>query len=246
MINHARTVILNQRGTTVELGVFGADFVDPKYLPYTRDQVLGNIWSAFFGNAGDALYTNQVMRLLMTCSHGCPDVDKYFRGLDSRITYVYADKPILAKSSVTVQPLTASPTQLALVGDVTPSYDAGRAFFSYNVNFGQYDTVVTDYETGRSDTYPSAEVGKLLSCGALPMFLGTAPGAWDVLVSTRTDWGLQNLFDRLQAKSTDVEKLLREGSPRWLELYRKGHGIVHRLAAVLAAFVERAEKIRNG
>lgn len=246
MINHARTLIRNQTGFGVLPGLYGSEFVEPAYRPYQMPQEMTAIWYAMLGRNPDDLYVNQNLRIIMAAAHSCPDVEDYFLGLDPRITYSHDSKPIMPATEVNIVEQTASGTELKLIGDAVTDKVNGRSSYDYQIHFGTVDITVYDLVTGRNDVYPKTDVGKVLSCGLQPMFLGDTQGFWTFSVLTTLDRDISGILADITVNPANVDKLMREGAPRWREIYKYGHGPAHRLAAVLAAFVEKAETIRNG
>lgn len=91
MINHVRTLLLNQSGDTgVSPATPGEEYVPPTYRRRRRPRYLEAALSVLFGGSPDRLYLNYRMRQLMQVLHAT-ELRTHVLARDPRITYELID-----------------------------------------------------------------------------------------------------------------------------------------------------------
>jgi hypothetical protein len=105
VINHARTLLLNESGVSQPVGGLLPEFIDPRFAPLVVPRYIASIQRALFGSGADRSYKNAVVHALMTVLHSTEFVD-YVKALDSRFTYLGHQSIIKSKNIIQVTPIT--------------------------------------------------------------------------------------------------------------------------------------------
>lgn len=141
MINHARTLLLNQTAAGMSPDDAGYEFVVPNYRSVRMTTPLQTIHSIIFGKNPDNYFRNYRARELLSYLHQTDLADYVYR-LDSRVTYwpAIADNTLYgAPKKVFIQQLSGEPKRLGIGGTVQPSAAIGRSDYEYKVIFGYAD-----------------------------------------------------------------------------------------------------------
>lgn len=86
MINHARTLLLNQPGATSQRQDIGEEYVPPTFVPRALPGYLQTVHRILFGSSPDRYFLNFRARELMQLLHQT-DLAEFVYALDARVTY---------------------------------------------------------------------------------------------------------------------------------------------------------------
>ena len=86
MINHARTLLLNQARDQTHYSDLGYEYISPNFRPVNLPPALKLIRGILFGNKPDNYFRNFRCRELLSYIHSS-EFDEYIYRLDSRVTY---------------------------------------------------------------------------------------------------------------------------------------------------------------
>lgn len=245
MINHARALLANvSAADRPRPGTYGEEYTPPGFSAGVDAPALARVRSALLGYDPDALYLNSRLRLVLAAAHATPSVDRYFRSLDPRLTYLGDDEPSAA--DVAVKITTTAPMQLNLFGSAAANDVEGLSVFGYRITVGADYYTVADRVRGANRRFDPAEQPPTLSCGLRLGFMGAwTPGVWDVLVIVPSRFGLAELYAALRRSDASIATLLAGTSVRWRELWTRGIGVAAKMAGLAAAVVEATETARH-
>lgn len=86
MINHARTLLLNQPGATSQRQDIGEEYIPPTFVPRELPTYLQTVRRVLFGSTPDRYFLNFRARELMQLLHQT-ELGEFVYALDSRVTY---------------------------------------------------------------------------------------------------------------------------------------------------------------
>lgn len=243
MINHARTLLLNDPADRPDLGVFGEEYVPPDALRLDLAGDVAAVHRILFGANPEPLYQNMVLRLYMNALHSVFQTERYILELDSRCTYLHSAPPPVSGQTATIFPETRGGP--VLIGSAAADSVGGSAAFLYEVEArgDPSEVMVTGYGTGfkRTAVYPE----KIrLSCGVDLAFPVRPSGKWTVAVKAPLRFGLVEVLARLDA-SPAAKTLIRSAPDEFRELWATPT-TVERTAGILAGLVHRLEGIKDG
>jgi len=147
MINHARTLLLNQSANRTSSADAGYEYVPPTYKETPLPTTLKTIHDIIFGKTPDNYFRNYRARELLSYLHQTELADHVYR-LDPRVTYWPAmtdNKLYSAAKKVFVTQLAGATNRPALGGTVNPSNAIGRSEYEYTIISG-YRPSITDSE----------------------------------------------------------------------------------------------------
>lgn len=118
MINHARTLILNRSDKNrPSYGVDGEEFIPEEYKQLATPAEIKKIRDSMLGTAGDPLYENYILYILMHVLHSVDVSRDYILGLDPRYTYDSRGKnPVSIIDSVAVLPRAENDMSIRVIG----------------------------------------------------------------------------------------------------------------------------------
>jgi len=259
MINHARTLLLNESGATRPApDFFMEEYVDSKYGQLSLPAYLTQARMPLFGAGADIAYKNYVMRLVMTLLHSTEFVS-YVYALDSRVTY-------LNRSSIVGTPnkLAATPTNgLALTGSAEvigiPDSIPQRAYWEWDVEVLSGGPTTYQVRVSRRQPYASSvfTVGFADGHSDLVPLPGQAQlffrfkstmSVGETWVASASVLPVVNVADLMAAceKSADAGQLFGNTDPFKVfgELWYKHAYLTYRLSGYLLAVAYRMEEVR--
>lgn len=143
MINHARTLLLNQPAQFIGHYADTAEYIPPTFTPVVLSQALSFIRNVLFGTTTDAYFVQFRVRELLRYIHET-EFSSYLYALDSRVTY-WPEQPTITPSHyLSVQQTFGVPHVLGISKIVTPTRND-------RFTAGQYEVALTrNDETGAS------------------------------------------------------------------------------------------------
>lgn len=138
MINHARTLLLNQTADGINTDETGYEYVPAEYRAIRLPTTLQTIYSIIFGKNPDSYFRNYRVRELLSYLHQTELAD-YMYQLDPRVTYWPAmidNKLYGTPKKVFIQQRAGEPTRLGIGGTVNAAAAIGRSDYEYNIFFG--------------------------------------------------------------------------------------------------------------
>lgn len=156
MINHVRTLLLNQSSSQAQSVAFpGEEYVPLGFAPVTLTPGLKRVVDILFGQNPDRAMMNYRLRQYMTLIHGVPILDAHVKTLDSRITYLPSrDTTLVRASDYTVNVLqipSGSARTLLLSGDVYSLSDPSRLRHVWTLEILSSSTVKVTKNTTPTD-----------------------------------------------------------------------------------------------
>lgn len=138
MINHARTLLLNQAPNLAHPSDTGYEYIPPTFKPVSLPTTLSTIHRIIYGNKPDNYFRNYRTRELLGYIHQT-ELAEYIYKLDNRVTYWHeADKNFLygPAKKIYIQHAVGKPNRLTVAGTANPSNAVGRSEYEYRVVFG--------------------------------------------------------------------------------------------------------------
>jgi len=138
MINHARTLLLNQSANRTSPSDAGYEYISPTYKETPLPTTLETIHNIIFGKTPDNYFRNYRARELLSYLHQTELANHVYR-LDPRVTYWPAmtdNKLYSTPKKVFVTQLAGDTNRPALGGTVNPSNATGRSEYDYTIIFG--------------------------------------------------------------------------------------------------------------
>lgn len=138
MINHARTLLLNQSANRTNAADAGYEYISPTYKETPLPTTLETIHNIIFGKTPDNYFRNYRARELLSYLHQT-ELATYVTRLDPRVTYWPAmtdNKLYSAPKKVLLKQLAGDANRLAIGGTVNPSNATGRSEYEYTIIFG--------------------------------------------------------------------------------------------------------------
>lgn len=259
MINHARTLLLNE--SPADRPAYGEN--GEEYIPagYTRLQYPGYLMrlrNVFLGSGSDPLYQNYRLAQLMAVAHSNDVCRDLILGLDSRITY----DPMRAGferyiSGDLVTAVNPKGMTLELVGYGQADDKSGRAAFSWRVQT-EGTSSLRVRSNWRNDSIVHTLVltdnrSQLLPLdNGLSLRLYVPAGAWDtgafwdVTSNTRPQTDLGEMLLRARAAGAEsISEIFRGAPTSYWNLWKRGQALPDVLGGLLAAMVARADEVLN-
>lgn len=136
MINHARTLLLNQARSRTHYSDYGYEYVPPAFKPVVLPAVLQNLRRLFFGVAPDDYFLNFRVNELMSYIHAT-ELAEYVYKLDPRVTY-WPKKDLTyfepAGKKITITQLYGTPQRLTVAGDLFALTAIGKSHNFYTIS----------------------------------------------------------------------------------------------------------------
>jgi hypothetical protein len=148
MINHARTLLLNQSANRTSPADAGYEYVPATYKETPLPTTLTTIHNIIFGKTPDNYFRNYRARELLSYLHQTELADHVYR-LDPRVTYWPAmtdNKLYSTPRKVFLKQLAGEASRLALGGTVNPSNATGRSEYEYTIIFGYRPSPAGNFE----------------------------------------------------------------------------------------------------
>lgn len=138
MINHARTLLLNSKQTTVA-SLPGAQYVPTDFVPVSLNIPLTTIRRVLFGPNPDAFKLVYRTQELLTLLHAS-ELSDFLYTLDSRITYWPFDNSLFYMPTEITSKILSGDTTLVLGGG-PPVEDAGALYYAWNITASDGQTL---------------------------------------------------------------------------------------------------------
>jgi hypothetical protein len=135
MINHARTILLNQAPNKTHYSDPGYAYIPPSFAPIKLSATLENIHRLIFGSRPDNYFLNFRARELLNYLH-TTELSEFVYALDPRVTYwPEPENPFLfpATERILITQIFGGAQSLTVTGDLAPNHAVGRASSQYKV-----------------------------------------------------------------------------------------------------------------
>jgi hypothetical protein len=149
MINHARTLLLNVRGSTSSRESIGEEYIPPNYTPTVLPTYLQTLRRILFGAAPDRYFLNFRAHELLAHLH-TTELGEYVYALDPRVTYwpeqtlPFYDTEKRVTVAQSAGPAAPAPT---FQGDLFADNARGRSVREFTLNVTVENTAWTAYLT---------------------------------------------------------------------------------------------------
>lgn len=262
MINHARTLLLNVKGSDTGLGGYpGDEFIPPDFEPIVLPGYLQRIREQLFGSVPDRVMLNyrarQYMGLLAST-----ELQEFVTDLDPRITYDILPEDQLFESLFTpqIQKLGSTVSDLFLVGKPGPPGQAGRTTHSWRIDVTSGTNVKVTRQTPVQQisiqeytiTEGLSSLIDLVGSGLQARFESGVGSEWLVSVVTRPEQQLGSVLANLEVVGQDnflalfgygTPKAAQEPFKTFRNLINHHHELAYRLGAFLLAWIYQADAI---
>ena len=144
MINHARTLLLNQARRRTHYSDDGYEYVPPEFKPVDLTPTLALVRQLLFGATPDNYFLNYRCRELLSYIH-TTDLAEYVYQFDPRVTYwPETGKPFFAPTSkrVAITQTYGLPQHFTITGNLRSINSLGRAHQQYTIDL--YKTLGTN------------------------------------------------------------------------------------------------------
>lgn len=138
MINHARTLLLNQNPETAGADDIGYEYIPPEFKPVAMPTALATVHKILFGSKPDNYFRNYRAHELLSYVHQT-ELDAFARALDSRVTYwpTTGNAFYGVAKKVFIEQIVGQPTRLNVSGTVFASNAVGKSEYAYTTLFGK-------------------------------------------------------------------------------------------------------------
>jgi hypothetical protein len=138
MINHARTLLLNQHPDYAGPDDVGYEYIPPTFKPVAMSTPLATIHRILFGSKPDNYFRNFRAAELLGYIHQT-ELAQFLTALDPRITYWPTSvTPFYgAAKKILVEQIVGPPTRLTISGAVFASNAVGKSEYTYTAVFGK-------------------------------------------------------------------------------------------------------------
>jgi len=263
MINHLRTLLLNESGEAA-LGesVPAEEFVPPEFRPVRLTRELAEVRNVLFGVAPDRAMLDYRLRQLMALLHASPLSD-YITAKDPRITYwPFRDNDLFVNSvyGTTITQLAGDRTNFYLQGDPRQLTDSERLLRRWRVTVVDSDTVevsamhypysIEEFEYASVDGI-SAPALPLIGSNLSFLFQTNIGAIWLIESLFRPHKGIADIIRELDTTITaSIGNALFGVRPvepytTFSNLWHTSKQGVYRLCGVLLALAYRIDEIRG-
>lgn len=138
MINHARTLLLNQAPKLAHPSDIGYEYIPPAFKPLALPTTLNTIHRIIYGNKPDNYFRNYRTRELLGYIHQT-ELAEYVYRLDPRVTYWHETNKNFwygPTKKIYVQHAAGKPSKLTVSGTANASNALGRSEYDYRIVFG--------------------------------------------------------------------------------------------------------------
>jgi len=220
MINHLRTLLLNQPGSlNVSPTFIGEEFVPAEFNPVIPPLDLQAVLNILFGVAPDRAMLNYRLRQYLTLIHSNPDFAGFVTALDSRITYWPAKNGSIVAGLQ--KPITATQTNtpakvISFVFDPAQLVDYSRLLARWSVAVTDGSTVTMQQLTSPKlkSTYNYTITNGLSDLVTLPgssiqfRFASGIGSSWFVEVLNKPKLDLVDLVPILEGNASTLATAL--------------------------------------
>jgi len=136
MINHARTLLLNQARRKTHYSDIGYEYVPPEFTPVELTPTLGIVRKLLFGSAPDNYFLNYRCRELLSYLH-TTELAEYVYRFDPRVTYwPEINKPFFEPTSkrVVINRTYGTPYRFTVTGSLKSLNSLGHAHRQYTID----------------------------------------------------------------------------------------------------------------
>jgi len=259
MINHARTLLLNKKGSSRPgANFFLEEFVEPSFMPTVLPGYLTALHDALFGRDTDDGFINFRLRQYMLVLHNTEFVS-YVTGLDPRITYANKPSPEVQRSSTNAVALNAEGEDIAIAfeGAATnrdarvvlrwvlevPDGSSAKVTFEPTNKFAVYSVTCGGQMSSLIPLYPYMKYSVRIINPTIPV-----SAKWELSVFQPPTAGLNDVMAALEKMDPAVLSQLFAGSTPYStfkDLWNKHNLLPYRLSGVLLAWVYRVEALRT-
>ena len=155
MINHIRTLLLNESGGLgYPIDYPGEEYVPADYAPVALPAALDGVHAALFGRKdADRAFKNLRLRQITTLLHAEPTLKEYVSYFDSRVTYFPDIKKDLFNYLLKGPVITlVSRNYDVVLGDVTTKATSNRIFHTWQCKVNSGSSVAVTYSDGSGNT----------------------------------------------------------------------------------------------
>ncbi len=263
MVNHFRTLLLNDNGSNVPGKDFpGEEYVDPLFRAVSLPTFLTVLRGILFGTAPDRAAMNYRLRQYMMLLHSTA-MHQHVVALDPRITYLpFTDQTLfLSTFKTSVNQITGSAT-LFVNGVQNVADLTGRSFYQWTITILTNTTVQIDqvvpigpsliYSYTSTDGLSSAV--PLGSSGLTVQFPTNELSSWQVLSYGRPVDDVSTILARAKvAGQANLDQLFGVGTPlvssepfkTFSNLWGSHYELAYQLGGLLAAVAYRTDQIRQ-
>ena len=253
MVNHVRTLLLNQPGdAVVPPWTIGEEYVPAEYQPPALSEELNSVRRQLFSSKPDRSLLNYRLGQFVPVLH-LPELLPYTLAADVRFTYPMPGRELFL-------PATYAPTvvesELTIIGTPNSPDSAGRVHYDFTVTKGSLSVTVTDNQTGSAETQ-SVTIVNGLSAEHVPLggtgyscLLPDVSATWHVSVNLRPTSTVANMLELLN--SCGEPSLLAlfgaaRPEPYWTfaNLFYKHPEPAYRLGGALLALAARTDEARQ-
>lgn len=148
MINHVRTLLLNQHPDTAGPTDIGYEYIPGVFKPIRMPTTLETVHKILFGNRPDNYFRNFRAREILNYIHQT-ELDVFTRQFDSRVTYwPQTHNPFYgATKQVFVEQISGQPKRLNVSGTLFAGNAAGRAEYEYLLVLGKKNVGAPEEES---------------------------------------------------------------------------------------------------
>jgi len=251
MINHARTVLINQNGPHNEQTDIPGDVYIPEYETLTLSAPLRVLWDTLFGGAPD--YEGVVYRAAqyMAVLHST-EYEAYVTALDPRITYDTNNINILSEGIY--GPIVTGPSDISVTGTWDDEGMSGRVNTRWRVLMSAADRVLIENQNdGWIVEYDWDEVKKLPRTDLAIAFADTSPAAgteWFIDYKSRPQPDIGAVLASLRTLPRTTQTTIFGSSPKqepqltFYNLARKHYALPYQLSGWLLAFIYALDALR--
>jgi hypothetical protein len=136
MINHARTLLLNQARRKTHYSDIGYEYVPPEFRPVTLTPTLQLVRQLLFGSTPDNYFLNYRCRELLSYVHAT-ELEEYIYRFDPRVTYwPETHKPFFEPTSkrVVINQTYGTPYRFNVTGSLQSLNSLGHANRQYTID----------------------------------------------------------------------------------------------------------------
>ncbi len=260
MINHARTLLLNESGANRPTPGFLEEFIDPSFAPVTVPNYIARIQKVLFGENSDSAFRNATVHALMAILHSTEFVD-YVKALDSRTTYLNHQSVAQRTSQTSVAKISTTVNTGIVLGDAECHIGNPRVEWLWHVTVisggPSAFTVNVRWEQGRKEqlyevAYADGQSELIPLIGQPRLFFKIVNGMlsgehWAVSLSAVPAVELFSLVSSLKKLgSGTLGKLFPRTAPYTVfeKLWRSHPEISYKLSGLLLALIYQIEEIR--
>lgn len=260
MINHIRTMLMNEAASVDYLSQLGAELIDPHYMKKTLPGVLGGVHRVLFGTTPDRHLLNYRSHQLLSVIEAST-LRKHVTDLDSRITY---DLKLPTFFDVGLyEPQVVRPVgtgELLFAGMPAPPDKSGQTEYNWTLYVVDASNVrMTLLQPLQAVTNSYTRSGGLSNQQAIPWltgqsvaFNGANGSIYNVLSRVRPTWDTAELLSRLESLGAAIAhqvfgltsgKTKIEPHKTFYNVWEESTSSTDKLAAFVLAFANRVNEV---